>query len=127
MTMSLRLGGGRVMPQVEARRFFLALARAVNQRVDGRGAGAALLAHDGGGLAGKGGEQHLAVDAFGDVFGERGFAGARIAEQPEDRGRVAAARSVLEPGCDGFERGVLLGGEGGHFRSAAAGFASTGK
>ena len=40
-------------------------------------------------LAGEGREQHLAVDALGDVLGERGLAGAGIAEQPKDRGAPA--------------------------------------
>ncbi len=90
----LGLGGGGLVPELEARRLLLALARLVDQAVDGRGAMATLRAHHAGGLAGEGGEQHLAVDTLGDVLGERGLAGAGIAEQTEDRG---AAAPGLEP------------------------------
>ena len=41
----LRLRGRRVVPQLEARLLLAALARAVDQAVDGGGAGAALAAH----------------------------------------------------------------------------------
>ena len=77
-------------------------------------AGAALAAHDQRGLAGEGREQHLAVDAFGDVPGERGLAGARIAEQAEDGGGVASAGLGLEPVRDRGERIVLMGRENRH-------------
>ena len=81
----LGLGGGRVVQELEGRRLLAALARPVDQAVDGGGAVAALAAHHAGGLAGEGREQNLAVDALGDVLGERGLAGAGIAEQAEDR------------------------------------------
>src|SRR5262245_19893214 len=46
--------------------------------------------------------------------GERGLAGARKPEQPEDRWRAAAPRPGLEPFGDGLERDVLLRLKGGH-------------
>ena len=76
--------------------------------MDGGGAGAALAAHDERGLAGEGGEMHLAVDAVGDVPGERGLAGAGIAEQAKHLARTARARLFLEPIGDGLERGILM-------------------
>ena len=45
---------------------------------------------------------------------ERGLAGARIAEQAEQRRRAALAGLVLEPAGDRLERGVLMGREFGH-------------
>ena len=45
-----------------------------------------LPAHHARCLAGEGGELHLAVDMLGDVLGERGLAGAGIAEQAENGG-----------------------------------------
>ena len=104
----LGLGGGRLVPQIEARHFLAALARAVDQAVDGRGAVAALAAHHQRRLAGEGGEHDLAVDALGEVAGERGLAGAGIAEQAEDLRRAVAAGLGLEPVGDGVERLVLM-------------------
>ncbi len=87
------LGGGRVVPQVEARGLLAGIPGLVDQAVDGGGALAALGAHHLRRLAGKGREQNLAVDALGDMTGEGGLAGAGIAEQPEHRGRAVAARA----------------------------------
>ena len=75
---------------------------------------AALAAHDQRGLAGEGAERDLAVDALGEVAGERGLAGAGIAEQAEDLPRSAAARPRLEPGRDRVERGILMRSEDRH-------------
>jgi hypothetical protein len=61
----------------------------VDQAVDGGGAGATLAAHDTRGLAGEGREQDLAVDALGEVLGERRLARSGIAEEAEDRGAAA--------------------------------------
>ena len=58
--------------------------RPVDQAVDGGRAVAALAAQHVGGLAGEGAEGDLAVDALGEVAGERGLARAGIAEQAED-------------------------------------------
>ena len=91
--------------------FLAALARPVDQRVDGGGAAAALAAHHRGRLAGEGGELHLAVGVLGQMAGERGLAGAGIAEQAEHLRRAVGAGLVLEPVGDGVERGVLMGGE----------------
>ena len=63
---------------------------AVDHRVDGRGLVAALLAQDRGRLAGEGAEGDLALDRLGDVAGERGLAGAGIAEQAEQLRRARA-------------------------------------
>ena len=104
----------RVVPQIEARHLLAALARLVDQAVDGGGALAALAAHHQRGLAGEGREQHLAVDRLGEVAGERGLAGAGIAEQPEDLRRAALPGLGLEPGRDRLERGILMRGEDGH-------------
>jgi hypothetical protein len=52
----------------------------------------------------KGCKQDFAIDIFGKMLGQRGLAGAGIAEQPEDR-RTA----ILEPARDGLERLILLG------------------
>ena len=83
----LRLRGRRIVPEIELRNLLAALPRPVDQAVNGRGAVAAFVAHHLRRLAGEGGKQHLAVDAFGDMLGERGLACAGIAEQPEDAGR----------------------------------------
>ena len=91
-----------------------ALAGAIDQRVDGGGAVAALAAHHQRGLAGEGRELHLAVDAFGDVPRERRLAGAGIAEQAEHLRRAAFAGLGLQPVGDGFQRSVLMRREGGH-------------
>ena len=113
----LGLGGGRLVPQIEAGHFLAALARAVDQAVDGGGALAALAAHHRGRLAGEGGELHLAVGVLGEVAGERGLAGAGIAEQAEDLRRAVRAGLVLEPGGDGIEGGVLMRGKLRHGRN----------
>ncbi len=84
-----RLGSGRLVPQLEARRLLAAFARPVDQAVDGAGAGATLAAHDARGLAGEGRKQDLAVDAFGEVLGERRLARSGIAEEAKDRGAAA--------------------------------------
>jgi hypothetical protein len=52
----------------------------VDQAVEGGGTSAAFRAHNVGGLAREGGKHDGAVDAFGNVFGERGLAGAGVAE-----------------------------------------------
>ena len=75
---------------------------------------AALAAHDQRGLAGEGREQHLAVDALGDVPRERGLAGARIAEQAEQLRRAARAGLGFQPVGNRVERLILLRGEYGH-------------
>ena len=62
-------------------------------------------------LAGKGREQDLAVDAFGDVLDERRLAGPGIAEQPEYRGTPARA---FEPVRGRGQRGILVGREDRH-------------
>jgi hypothetical protein len=84
-----RLGSGRLVPQFEARRLLAAFARPVDQAVDGAGAEATLAAHDARRLAGEGREQDLAVDALGEVLGERRLARSGIAEQAKDRGAAA--------------------------------------
>ena len=90
----LCLRGRRLVPQIEARDFLAALARAVDEAVDGRGIPAAFAAHHARGLAGEGGKLHLAVGLVGDVAGERGLAGAGIAEQTKD------LRRAVRPGLD---------------------------
>ena len=108
----LGLGSGRLVPQIEVRHLLATLARAVNERMDGGGAVAALAAHYGCRLAGEGGELHLAVDMLGEMAGERGLAGAGIAKQAEHLARVAVrTRLILQPGGDRLQRGVLMGGE----------------
>ena len=89
MMMSFGLGGGRLVPQIETRDLLAALARAVDQLVDGRGAVAAFAAHHARRLAGEGGELHLAVGVVGEMLGERGLAGAGVAEQAK---HLAACR-----------------------------------
>ena len=110
----LRLRGRRVVPQFEARLLDAALARAIDQRVDGGGAVAALVAHHQRRLAGEGRELHAAVDAVGDVPRQRGLAGAGIAEQAEHRRRAVLAGLGLEPIGHGFQRRILVRREGGH-------------
>ena len=87
--------GRAVGVEGEGRRAFRALARAVDQRVDGGRAGAALRAHHQRRLAGEGGEGRVAARAFGDMAGERRLADAGIAEQAEHL-RLA----LLEPAAD---------------------------
>ncbi len=91
MMMSFAFEAGASFHSSKLGCLLVALERLVDQAVDGGGAVAALAAHHAGGLAGEGREQHLAVDPLGDVLGERGLAGAGIAEQPEDRGARRAA------------------------------------
>ena len=81
----------------------LAFAGAVDQRVDGRGAGAALRAHHQRRLAGEGGEGRFALRRFGDVARQRRLADPGVAEQPE---HLRLAR--LEPSPDLVERRRLL-------------------
>src|SRR5690606_12807215 len=83
----------------------------VDERVDGRGALAAVLAHDQRGLAGEGRVFHRA-HALGEVARQRRLAGAGPAEQAED----LRAGLVLEPGGNGEQRRVLLGGPLDHQR-----------
>ena len=97
-------GSGPVGVEGEGRRAFRALARPVDERVDGGRAGAALGAHHQRRLAGEGGEGRVAARAFGDVAGERRLADPGIAEQPED---LRLAR--LEPTADRVDRLRLLG------------------
>ncbi len=104
----------RVVPQIEARDLLAALAGLVDQAVNGGGALAALAAHHQRRLAGEGREQHLAVDLLGEVAGQRGLAGAGIAEQAEGLRRAALPGLGLEPSRDRLERGILMGGEDGH-------------
>src|SRR5262249_26941240 len=84
-----RLGGGRLVPQLEARRLLAALARLVDPAVNGGGALATLAAHHAGRLAGEGRKQDLAVDALGEVLGERRLARSGITEEAKDRGPPA--------------------------------------
>ena len=104
----LRLGCGRGVPQFKVRGLLLAFKRLVDQAVYRGGAAAALAAHDLRGLAGEGCVKHLAVHRLGDMLGERGLAGTRIAEQAENLWRVAAARLGLEPVRDRLEGGILM-------------------
>ena len=73
MTIRAALDARRVIPKIEAWDFFAAFAGLVDQAVDGGGALAAFVTHHQRGLAGEGGEQHLAVDRFGEVAGQRGL------------------------------------------------------
>jgi hypothetical protein len=77
--------------------------------MDGGGAVAAFAAHHRGGLTGKSGKLHVAVRAVGDVFGERGFTGAGIAEQAKHLRRAVLARLGLEPVGNRPERVILMG------------------
>src|SRR5947209_3651580 len=79
--------------------------------MDCRGVVTTLATHDASGLAGKGSEQNLALDAFGNVLGERGLSRAGIAEQTEDR---RPTRGVPAPIGDRLQCGFLLRSEGGH-------------
>ena len=90
-----RLRGRPVGVEGEGGRAFRALARPVDEGVDGRRAGAALRPHHQRRLAGEGGERRLAARALGDVAGERRLADARIAEQAKHL-RLA----LLEPPAD---------------------------
>src|SRR5262249_17986464 len=109
-----RLGGGRLAPQLEAWHLLAAFARLVDQAVDGGGAGATLAAHHARRLAGEGRKQDLAVDALGQVLGERRLARSGVAEETKDRG--APARS-LEPIRGRRQGGILVGREDRHRRA----------
>src|SRR5262249_59413939 len=74
-------GGGSLVPKFEARRLLAAVARLIDEAMDGRGAVAALVPHHTGGFAGEGREQDLAVDAVCEMFGQRRLADSGIAEQ----------------------------------------------
>ena len=65
--------------------------------MNGAGALGAAGAQHLGRLAGEGRKQHIAIDILGEMPGQRGLAGAGVAEQPEHR-RAA----ILEPARDGF-------------------------
>jgi hypothetical protein len=110
----LGLGGRRVVPQLKTRLLLAGFTGAVDQRVDGGGLVATLVAHDEGRLAGEGGEFHLAVDALGDVPRQGGLAGAGKAEQAENRRRAVTAGFGFQPIANGLERGILMRGEIGH-------------
>ena len=97
------LRGRPVGVEGEGGRAFGALARPVNERVDGRRARAALRAHHQRGLAGEGGERRLAARAFGDVARKRRLADARIAEEAKHLGLA-----LLEPPADLVDRLRLL-------------------
>jgi hypothetical protein len=114
----LGLGGRRFVPQLEGRGLRLPLDRPVDEAVDRGRPLAALAAHHQRGLAGESREQGLAVDVLGEMLGERGLAGARIAEQAEYRRRAGLAGPGLEPSRDRAQRGILLGRECGHRRAA---------
>ena len=86
----------------------LLAARAVDQRMERAGVGAAAVAHDLRGLAGEGGEEHVAVGVVGDVPRQHRLAGAGVAEEAKDllaRGfqpaprRREAQRPVGEISC----------------------------
>src|SRR6185312_2399786 len=95
--------------------------------MDGRSAVTALPAHDGGGLAGEGGELHLTIDMLGEILGERGLACARIAEQAENLRGVLRAGLGFEPIANGVERLVLNGSELRHAGQVIADMAREGK
>src|SRR5262249_59905724 len=101
--------------EIEAREFFAALARPIDQAVDGRGASATFAAHDGGGLAGEGGEFYVAVGFIRDMPCEGGFPGAGVTEQAEDLRGPVQARCGPEPIGDGFESVLLVRRELGHW------------
>ncbi|MNL79860.1 hypothetical protein D3C87_2065590 [compost metagenome] len=52
--------------------------------MDGLGVAGALGAQHLGGLAGKGGKQHVAIHMLGEMARKRRLAGAGITEQPEE-------------------------------------------
>ena len=110
--------GRRVVPQFKARLLDAGFARAIDQRMDGGGVVAALVAHHQRRLAGEGGELHLAVDALGDMPRQRGLAGSGIAEQTEDRRRAVPAGLCLHPVGNGLQRGILMRCKNGHGVSA---------
>jgi hypothetical protein len=82
--------------------------------VNGRSALAAFAAHYGRRLAGEGGEPDLAVGVIGEVAGQRGLAGAGIAEQAKHLRRAVGAGLRLQPRGDGAERVILSRRKFGH-------------
>ena len=103
MMISLALAAVALAVEHEGRALLVDAARAVDQRMDGLRAGAALVAQHQRRLAGKGGEDDVAIDGLGDMARQRRLAGAGIAEQAKEL-RLAG----LQPARDGAERGVLL-------------------
>src|SRR5437016_1165720 len=97
--------GRRLAPKLKGGVRLALLLRLVDQAVNGGCTVATLGAHDAGSLAGESREQHLAVDAVGNVLGERGLPRAGIAEQAEYRRLPPLA---LPPLCDCLERGILV-------------------
>ena len=81
-----------------------------------RGVVAALVAHHQSSLAGERRKLHRALDAVGDVARQRGFAGAGIAKQPENRRRAVLAGLCLQPIGNRAKRLILMRGETGHYR-----------
>ena len=108
------LRGRRVVPEFKTRLLDAGFPRAIDQRVDGGGVVATLVAHHQRRLAGEGREFHLAIDAVGDVPRQRGLAGAGIAEQAEDGRRAVLAGLGLQPVGNGLQRGILMRRKGGH-------------
>ena len=84
----------------------LLAARPVDQRVQRARIGAAAVAHHLRGLAGEGGEEHLAAAIVGDLLRQRRLARAGKAEEAED-----LRHRRLQPARDGEKRGVLLRGK----------------
>ena len=110
----LGLRSRRIVPQLKARLFDTGFARAVDQRVDGGGVVATLVAHHQRRLAGEGRKLYLAIDAVCDVTRQRGLAGSGIAEQPEHGWGAVLAGLGLEPFGNGLQRGILMRRKGGH-------------
>ena len=79
---------------------------------------ATLASHHERGLAGEGGEQNLTGNALGEVSRQSRLARVGVAEKTEDRRCVLPflARR-FEPGGDGLEGRVLVGGELRHERA----------
>ena len=120
MMMSFAFEAGASSHKVKVGVSSLLSSDAIDQAVDGGCAVTALAAHDQRGLAGEGREQHLAVDVLGNVLGERGLAGAGIAEQAEHLRRIARAGPGLEPVGNGSQRSILMGREDGHAAATLA-------
>jgi hypothetical protein len=93
-----------VVVEDEGRPVLVLTAHAIDEAVDGAGAGATLGPEDMGGLAREGGEHGGAGNALGDMPGERRLAGTGIAKEPKDL-RVTG----LQPCGDGDERAILFG------------------
>ena len=104
MTMSAALPAALSSLRTKVGPVLVLAAQPVDEAVDGGGVAAALAAHDMGRLAGEGGEDDVAAALLRDMAGERGLAGAGIAEEAEDL-RLAG----LQPGGDRGQRFVLLG------------------